>query len=82
MLAAVVRRMHVGQVNAYAAYILLVLLLVLIAGNGIALTIGTARRKRRNTSPGEIHRDWQHYLFSSGRAIDLKEEVQWQTTQQ
>ena len=35
MLAAVVRRMHVGQVNAYAAYILLVLLLVLIAGTGL-----------------------------------------------
>ena len=32
MLAAVVRHMHVGQVNAYAAYILLVLLVVLIAG--------------------------------------------------
>ena len=31
--AGVVRRMHVGNVNAYAAYILLTLLLVLIVGD-------------------------------------------------
>ncbi len=34
-LAAIVRRMHVGHVNAYAAYVLLTLLLVLIIGAGI-----------------------------------------------
>jgi hypothetical protein len=34
-LASVVRRMHVGHVNAYAAYVLLALLLVLIIGAGI-----------------------------------------------
>jgi hydrogenase-4 component B len=33
--ASVVRRMHVGHVNAYAAYVLLTLLLVLIAGIGL-----------------------------------------------
>jgi hydrogenase-4 component B len=32
--AAIVRRMHVGHVNAYAAYLLLALLLTLIAGIG------------------------------------------------
>jgi len=32
--ADVVRKMHVGHVNAYAAYVLLVLLFVLIAGSG------------------------------------------------
>ena len=34
-LAAIVRRMHVGNVNAYAAYVLVALLLVLIIGAGI-----------------------------------------------
>jgi hydrogenase-4 component B len=34
-LASVVRRMHVGNVNAYAAYILLAMLFVLIIGAGI-----------------------------------------------
>jgi hydrogenase-4 component B len=33
--AGVVRRMHVGHVNAYAAYVLLTLLLVLVLGAGI-----------------------------------------------
>jgi hypothetical protein len=33
--AAIVRRMHVGHVNAYAAYVLLALLLVLVIGAGI-----------------------------------------------
>jgi hypothetical protein len=33
-LAAIVRRMHVGHVNAYAAYVLLALLLVLVIGAG------------------------------------------------
>ena len=31
--ADIARRMHVGNVNAYAAYVLLTLLLVLIAGD-------------------------------------------------
>lgn len=34
-IADIVRRMHVGHVNAYAAYILLTLLLVLIAGAAV-----------------------------------------------
>ncbi len=34
-LADIVRRMHVGHVNAYAAYVLLTMLLVLIIGAGI-----------------------------------------------
>jgi hydrogenase-4 component B len=34
-LAAIVRRMHVGHVNAYAAYVLLALLLVLVISAGI-----------------------------------------------
>jgi hydrogenase-4 component B len=34
-LASVVRRMHVGHVNAYAAYVLLAMLFVLIIGAGI-----------------------------------------------
>lgn len=34
-LASIVRRMHVGHVNAYAAYVLLALLLVLVLGAGI-----------------------------------------------
>ena len=34
-LAAIVRKMHVGNVNAYAAYVLVALLLVLIIGAGI-----------------------------------------------
>jgi hydrogenase-4 component B len=34
-LASVVRRMHVGHVNAYAAYVLLALILVLIIGAGL-----------------------------------------------
>jgi hydrogenase-4 component B len=34
-LAALVRRMHVGQVNAYAGYVLLTLLVVLLIGLGI-----------------------------------------------
>ena len=33
--ADVVRKMHVGHVNAYAAYVLLTLLLVLLIGAGI-----------------------------------------------
>jgi hydrogenase-4 component B len=33
-IAAIVRRMHVGHVNAYAAYVLIALLLVLIVGAG------------------------------------------------
>jgi hydrogenase-4 component B len=33
--AALVRRMHVGHVNAYAAYVLLALIFVLIVGSGI-----------------------------------------------
>jgi hydrogenase-4 component B len=33
-LASIVRRMHVGHVNAYAAYVLLALLLVLVIGAG------------------------------------------------
>jgi hydrogenase-4 component B len=35
VLARNVRRMHVGQVNAYAAYILLALLVVLVLGSGL-----------------------------------------------
>ena len=34
-LAQLARRMHVGNVNAYAAYVLLVILLVLVLGTGI-----------------------------------------------
>jgi hydrogenase-4 component B len=34
-LAAVARRMHVGHVNAYAAYVLLTMLIVLIVGVGV-----------------------------------------------
>jgi hydrogenase-4 component B len=34
-LASIVRRMHVGHVNAYAAYVLVTLLLVLIIGTGL-----------------------------------------------
>ncbi len=34
-LAAIVRKMHVGHVNAYAAYVLLTMLLVLLIGAGI-----------------------------------------------
>ena len=34
-LAAFVRRMHVGHVNAYAAYVLLALLIVLVVGMGL-----------------------------------------------
>jgi hypothetical protein len=34
-LAQLARRMHVGHVNAYAAYVLLVTLLVLVLGVGI-----------------------------------------------
>ena len=34
-LANIVRRMHRGQVNAYAAYVLLALLVVLILGAGL-----------------------------------------------
>jgi hypothetical protein len=34
-LANIVRRMHVGHVNAYAAYVLLAMLFVLIIGVGI-----------------------------------------------
>jgi hydrogenase-4 component B len=34
-LAAIARKMHVGHVNAYAAYVLLALLFVLIIGTGI-----------------------------------------------
>jgi hydrogenase-4 component B len=35
ILAAVARRMHVGYVNAYAAYVLLTMLIVLIVGLGV-----------------------------------------------
>jgi hydrogenase-4 component B len=35
ILAAVARRMHVGYVNAYAAYVLLTMLIVLIVGMGL-----------------------------------------------
>jgi hydrogenase-4 component B len=34
-IASIVRRMHVGHVNAYAAYVLLTMLLVLVVGAGI-----------------------------------------------
>jgi hypothetical protein len=34
-LASIVRRMHVGHVNAYAAYVLAALLLALVVGAGI-----------------------------------------------
>ena len=34
-IASIVRRMHVGHVNAYAAYVLLTMLLVLLIGAGI-----------------------------------------------
>ena len=34
-LAAIARKMHVGHVNAYAAYVLLALLVVLVVGAGI-----------------------------------------------
>jgi hypothetical protein len=34
-LASIVHRMHVGNVNAYAAYVLVTLLVVLIIGAGI-----------------------------------------------
>jgi hypothetical protein len=33
--AAVARRMHVGHVNAYAAYILVTMLVILILGAGL-----------------------------------------------
>ncbi len=32
---AIVRRMHLGPVNAYAAYVLVVMLLVLVLGAGM-----------------------------------------------
>ncbi len=32
--ASLLRRMHIGQVNAYAAYVLLALLLALVVGVG------------------------------------------------
>ncbi len=35
ILAAIVRKMHVGHVNAYAAYVLLAMLLALVAGAAI-----------------------------------------------
>jgi hypothetical protein len=35
LLANLARRMHVGHVNAYAAYVLLTMLLVLVLGAGI-----------------------------------------------
>ena len=34
-LADIARRMHVGHVNAYAAYVLLALLIVLVVGVGL-----------------------------------------------
>jgi hypothetical protein len=34
-IASIVRKMHVGHVNAYAAYVLLTMLLVLLIGAGI-----------------------------------------------
>jgi hypothetical protein len=34
-IAAVTRKMHVGHVNAHAAYVLLAMLLVLVIGAGI-----------------------------------------------
>ncbi len=33
-LAGVLRRMHIGQVNAYAGYVLVMALLVLLVGRG------------------------------------------------